>query len=333
MEKTITIGDFTGLIINNKELKKNIIDYLYQIINLSNLRYNILDNVQKLQYLQENEHYVMPNYKGTTYLLIFTNIMNKNYSILINRKKLSYHYSQVVLNNVLLVDIQIITNNNMYLGTIFNGKIIHKDDKHFFLIQDCFYLLGKNILNMEMLQKINYLNDIININLPKNCCNNFIFKLNKLYKYIDLPNLINTIIPTGKFSSNGLIFYPYKSGNSIIYIEKKDNNSINKKIEITNSIDASYNLIDNYTNILKSREYSYEKDTKYTIFYIAKTTIPDVYNLYNNINTEFNKIGIAHIPNLKISHYCYNNIGIDPIKIYCIYYSKFDKWIPIKLVN
>jgi len=72
------------------------------------------------------------------------------------------------------------------------------------------------------------------------------------------------------------------------------------------------------------------------ILSLIKTDIPDVYNIYNNINelpNETNKLGIALIPNLKISHMCNSLIkNFDPIKFKCCFSEKFKKWIPIAVV-
>jgi hypothetical protein len=339
MGKKITIGNSEGILLNDneKDIKGKIIDYLYNTINLSKLRYGMLDSIQKLKFLQENEHYVAPNYKGLNYFLIFTTIQGKTYAVLINRKKLSYHRNQVDMRTVFIVKIFVNTNTNMYSGTIFDGKIIQKDNKNYFLIQDCFCVMGKKTLDMEMCQKTEYLNDIINSNLLDNCCNNFSFKLNKLYKYSDIPEIIEKIIPSCGISSNGLIFYPPKSGNSILHIEKKlekvgIQSSQNELIE-----NKSYDLIFNFINFLESRTYSYENENKHKILGITKTDIPDVYNLYNlkdgKPNTSESKIGVAHIPNLKISHYCAKNITTQPKKVNCVYYAKFDKWIPLNIVE
>lgn len=332
MGKKITIGNSDGILLDNEvEVKNKIIDYLYNTINLSKLRYGMLDNIQKLKFLQENEHYVTPNYKGLNYFLIFTNIMGKPHAILINRKKLSYHRQQVDMKTVYIIKLFINTNPNMFLGTIFDGKIIQKDNKSYFLIQDCFCMMGKRILDMDMNKKILYLNDIISSSLSdNNVCNNFNFKLNKVYNYNQIPELIETIIPNCGIASNGLVFYPKQSGISIIHIEKKiDKVNIqsnqNEKIEI-----RSYDLIYNFINFLESRTYSYENEQKHKIFYMSKTEIPDVYNLYNN--TTEPKCGIAHIPNLKISHYCVKNIINPYTKVNCVYHQKFDKWIPLNII-
>ena len=61
---------------------------------------------------------------------------------------------------------------------------------------------------------------------------------------------------------------------------------------------------------------------------LEKTDISDVYQIYNK---DDEKLGIAHIPNLKISLYC-KKIFEDKNKEYfnCIYNNHFKKWIPLK---
>jgi hypothetical protein len=330
MGKKINIGNSEGILLIENDIKNKILDYLFNTINLSKLRYGILDNIQKLKFLEEIEHYVTPNYKGINYFLLFTTILNTQYAVLINRKKLSYHRNQIDIKNVFIVKIQVNTNINIFSGTLFDGKIIQKDNKYHFLIHDCFCAMGKKILDMDMEQKMLYLNDVINSNLSSNVCNNFSFKLNKLYKYNDLPELIEKIIPSCCIESNGIIFYPKHSGNSIIHIERKLDkitieSSQNKVVE-----SKTFDLIYNFTEFLKSRVYSYEKENKHKIFLITKTSIPDVYELYNKKDEP--KIGIAHIPNLKISQYCANNINTPFTKVNCVYNSEFDKWIPLNII-
>jgi hypothetical protein len=331
MGKKINIGESEGILLIENDIKNKIIDYLFNTINLSKLRYGLLDSIQKLKFLQENEHYVTPNYKGVSYFLMFTTIINKQYAVLINRKKLSYHKNQIDIKNVFIVKIQVNTNINIFSGTLFDGKIIQKDKKYHFLIHDCFCVMGKKILDMEMEQKMLYLNDIINSNLSINSCDNFSFKLNKLYKYNDLPELINKIMPSCDIESSGIIFYPKVSGNSIIHIDKKPDkiSIVSTQTEVVEA--KSFDLIYNFTDFLKSRIYSYEKESKQKILLLTKTSIPDVYEIYNKKDEP--KIGIAHIPNLKISQYCANNI-INPFtRVNCVYNNDFDKWIPLNILS
>jgi len=331
MGKKIILGSGDAILLNEDDVKSKVIDYLYNTLNLSKYRYVMLNNIQKLKFLQETEHYVSPNYKGHSYFLIFMTIQNRQFCVLLDRKKLSYHKNQVDLHHLYITKVIVNTNSNMFSGSIFEGKIVQKDNNYCFLIQDCFCLMNKKLIDMEVNQKMLYLNDIVKENLAGNSvCNNFSFKLNKLYKYDELEKLVNDIIPNCGINSNGLIFYPKISGIVVLYIDKKV-----EKIDIESKqeekvITRSFDIIYNFKDFLNSRTYSYEKEQKKKILLIKKTDIPDVYNLYEKKDNP--KIGIAHIPNLKISHYCLKNIGNDLIQCNCVFSNKFQKWIPINII-
>ena len=89
-------------------------------------------------------------------------------------------------------------------------------------------------------------------------------------------------------------------------------------------------MIHDLKNFLLSREYSYETDGKKKTLLVKKTIISDVYELYDKCSTD-EKIGIAHIPNIKISKYCYENIK-DESMCQCIFSKDFNKWIPLKII-
>jgi hypothetical protein len=332
MGKKIIFAGGDAVTITEDDIKSKVIDYLYNTLNLSKYRYVMLNNIQKLTFLQDNEHYVSPNYKGHNYFLIFMIINNKNICVLIDRKKLSYHKNQLELYHIYITKIIVNTKAPIFTGTIFEGKVIQKNNNFYFLIQDCFCLMNKKIIDMEINEKMSYLNDVIKENFTgNNICYNFNFKLNKLYKYADIENLIYNIIPNCGINSNGLIFYPKISGIVVLFIDKKV-----EKINIESNqneqiISRSFDLIYNFKEFLNSRTYSYEKETKKKILFIKKTDIPDVYNLYEK--KDMPKLGIAHIPNLKISHYCQKHITTELIQCTCIYSNKFQKWIPLQIIN
>ena len=350
--RKIIIGNNFGYLIDNN-IKHIIIDYLYSKIDLSKYRYCILNSIQKLNFLQENIHYVSPNFKGLNYLLIMIFINNNKYCVIIDRKKLSYHKNQLDIKNLQIIQLKLnisnsteisnvhknndeIATDNIFNGTIIDGKLINMNNNYVFLIQDCLYLMGQILINMDMYVKMNYLDSIIkthfkndNSDVNNNICLNFIFKLNKLYYYEDLTNLIENLDKI-KLQTSGIIFYPKISGINIIHIEKKidkiNYNSTNN--EIIES--KTYNIIHDYVNFLKSRKYSYEINDNTKILWLNKSIIPDVYNLLDTENGE--KIGIALIPNLKISHLCDILINDIPLAFNCTFSNKFNKWIPISQV-
>jgi hypothetical protein len=332
MVKKIAFGLSEGIIVEPVIIKK-IVDYLYSKINLSKHRFLILDNMQKLNFLQDNEHYLSPNYRGYNYFLLMITIDSIKYCVAIDRKKLSYHKDQLDIKNISVVQINPKISDTFYQGTIFDGKLIKNNNDYIFLIQDCFYLMGNKMLDMEMKQKINHLDNIFKVHFTKasNYCANFNFKLNKLYEYSELKDFVYNILPTLTIPVNGITFFPKFSGINIVHIEKKNdkviiNNNTNNTPKIESS---SYHIIHEFVSFLKNREYSYETG-KTKDLWLTRTQIPDVYDVSENNSSD--KIGIAHIPSLKISHYCDDNIKDKPIKFNCVYCNKFKKWIPINLI-
>jgi hypothetical protein len=195
--KNIVLGKSTGQLCS-MDIKQQVIDYLYNKVDLTKYRYIMLNNINKLKFLQENEHYVSPNFKGYNYLLIMLNINNTKYCVLLDRKKLSYHKDQLDIKNLQLININVNASESMYRGTIIDGKLININKEYSFLIQDCFYLMGNKLLEMEIHQKLQHIDSILKNNFPKELngkyCNNFDFKINKLYNYSELVELIYTII-------------------------------------------------------------------------------------------------------------------------------------------
>lgn len=332
MFKKVVLGGSEGVLLEG-ELKNKVIDYLYSNLDLSKFRYIMLNTIQKLKFLQDNEHYVSPNFRGYNYLLLMLTINDKQYCVAIDRKKLSYHKNQLDMKTIQIIQLTMKVSESIFKGTIFDGKLIQTNNEYIFLIQDCFYLMGKKMLEMEMSQKITHLDTILKTHFRKDkgpYCSNFEFKLNKLYTYGELEVLIGNL-PKLPISTNGIIFYPKFSGVNNIHIEKK-----NEKVEInTNNKEVieskSYHIIYNFVDFLKSRVYSYESGGKNKTLWLSRTLIPDVYDIAEKENGE--KQGIAMIPNLKISHMCDELIGDKPCKFNCIFSNKFKKWIPINIIN
>jgi hypothetical protein len=229
-----------------------------------------------------------------------------------------------------MVQIQMNVHDSFYNGTILDGKLIQNTNESIFLIQDCFYLFGKNILNMEMNDKIAHLDNTLKQYMNTDSyCKNFNFRLNKLYEYHELSNLIYNILPKLQVPLNGITFIPPYSGITVVHIENKT-----EKISISTSNEVvqcnSYNMIHDFVDYLKNRTYSYETDGNKKHLLLSRTEIADVYSVFDKDNTE--RLGIAHIPSLKISHYCNQHIKNEPILFNCVYCTKFRKWIPISMV-
>jgi len=341
-KKTTKFGTSDAIIINDFGLKKQIIDFLFSSIDLSNFRYNMLNNLQRLQFLKENEHYVTPNFMGYNYLLLFLTIDNTKYCVAVDKKNLSYHKNQVNIKKVNMYKLLIGASNSIFRGTIFDCKLINNSSsdannkmtyRYFMLIKDCFYLMGNKIIDLEMMQKISHIDNVIKTQFTGGSkCKNFIFKINKLNTYSELKELIEKVLPTCSIKCQGLVFYPKYSGINVVYLDKKqDKVDISSKNTTDNKVieSKSYDMIINLTNFLKNRDYSYETSGKAKKLWLKSTDIPDVYNIFEDINDQ--KLGIAHIPNLKISHLCEKEFkNVTERRFLCRYNKNFKKWMPVE---
>jgi hypothetical protein len=332
----VKFGSSDAFIINDLDLKTKIIDYIFSIIELSKYRYNMLENIQQLNFLKANEHYVSPNFKGFNYFLLFykfkDNIQknkDSSYCIAIDKKNLSYHRNSIDVKKIYMFRVKMYAATSIFMGTLFDTKLI----KDIMLVKDCYQLMGNNICEMEMNEKLIYIDSIIGNQFHKEYCPNFKLKINKLYKYNMLEEIVKNIIPNSQLEITGLVFYPVKSGVSYIYNEKSIIEKANSQTTRTISIisNESYNMIHEIKSFLTSRVYSYENNGIKKILIIEPTEITDVYNLYNTEDTDNDKLGIAHIPNYKVSTYCRENIK-DKVKCLCIFNKQFNKWIPLNLV-
>ena len=320
------LGNSDATVINDLSIKNKIIDYLFNSLEMSKYRFNMLDNLHKINFLKDNIHYVSPNFKGFNYFLIFVNINNINQCFVIDKKKLSYHRNKVNAKFINIYRIKIQTSLSLYNGTIFDAKLVRKNSKYIMLIKDCYIMMGNKVLTMEMSDKMKYINSIINTQFT-NSCKNFLIKVNRLYRYEDIDNIVNNIIPTCDIDILGLVFFPKYSGITTIYIDKKQ-----EKIDIQNNTEnvtnESYHLIKNIVEFLSQRKYSYEEGTT-TKLYIKKTEITDVYDLYD----EDTKVGIAHVPNMKTSLMLQKSVTTDKKYIVnCVFNKKFNKYIPLNLI-
>jgi hypothetical protein len=288
------------------EYKKIALTYLFKNINLYKIRYQIINDKNNLNEIKTNKYYITSHIQGLNFLLLMIKIKDKNYNILISKKELRYNLEQNNINDLKMYYFELNNiNDEYYNGTIFDGRIIKNN---IMLIQECYIFNSINMLNINLqdkFKKINKCFDYLNNNLD-----NLNFKLCDIYEYKDSLQLINSI-KTSEFKINGFIFLPYFTNPHYIYVNDNEFEIFKNK---TFSINASN---------IKSNNLSH------SVFLMKKTNIPDVYELFN-VNDINIKEGIAHIPNIKSSHFFRDLFKKkNMIQVPCLKSEKFNKWVPI----
>lgn len=290
---------------NSIDVKSDIIDYLYTSIDINKHKYYLLRTFDDLKQLKQTEHHVSPNFSGKNCFIIFKKIKKVYYSIIVDRQTLKYNKVFVDLKNVKFIPFNVKAKISIYNGTILDCKRIKiNDNQYVLLITDVFYLEGKDITSEYIKEKLDKIKIYLdqNIKLPYK----FTFDVNKLYDYNRIKDIVNENKNNKLYNIYGIIFYPKKSGMTLLF------NDLNLEEDEKN---------DN------------------TIFNIQlkKGNYPDVYDTFIlNEDNKLAKSGIAYIPTLKLSQYCekiFLSLNDKPIIFKCKYNNDYQKWEPIENVD
>lgn len=335
--KQYRVGNGTANMVFKYDAKKEILSNLFSSVNLSNYKFQMLNSEEHLKRLKMDEHFVSPNFKGKSYLIYFMKYHGMNKSFILDRRKLKYNLKDVDLKTCLILEVKIKCDEELYKGTVLDGKLMTINNKGVFILTDCYKLCGNKFDNKKLDEKYNELNSVISLKMDSNPCYNFDIKINKLYNYSDLEDLVKNVIPKSSLPISGIVFYPKYSGTFYVFNESEKANTQVVKTEFkTNTVksnDESYHIVRDLPSYLKSRvclDEEFMKDKRQKVYWLRKTDIPDVYYLQNEKESE--QIGIALVPNLKISFMLNEKFEDNSIlKFNCYYEKLFKKWVPYQI--
>lgn len=293
----ISIGNSHGYVLNDYQEKYQIIRYLYDKLEMKNLSYKFIDSEKDLYKLKNNKYYVLPHFSENKYLLVFINIREFDYCVLINKDYLESKINDININNIKIISIKMRVNIKTYLGTILDGTLINNDNKNMFVIDNIYYLKGEDMQNQKFLSKSKTMNEYINKYMIDDFNMNSIIRpiLNKYFNYDQLNELVYDKMKTSKFPINGIKFVSELGGKSYVYTH------------------------------IQNKQYEKIIGT----FLVKKTNIVDVYDLYVDTPKNLIRYNIADVPNIKCSRYCQEIFKEKSECIMDCYYSyKTRRWIP-----
>ena len=294
----VTIDNITTN--ESKKFILNQMSILYSGIKY-NSRYAKVFNEQFSKNLN-NPHIFYLKSSGTPYLLFLSQINGINYSFFIDKKiKEGYEFPKIFI-------LPYEFSSELYKGTLLECELIRKKNKKWCIgINDIYYHLGKNCNKTIIIDRMNFIHDLLVNNYTENEFTNICpLFIKKYFDYKDINHVINDFSPNLEYNIRGIYFVPLKvEYSNILYILPR--NTIKE-------------------NIIK-------KNTK--CFRIMKTLKPDVYDLYLNKDCDLIKQGIALVQNISLSHTLvsyFNNKDYDSeILVECKYNNRFNKWEPITL--
>lgn len=314
MSKVINKVSNATLTFLDRTLYNKVLNKVYEYIDFQKIRYQIINNTVYLNDIKSSKHFVTPHFQGYNFLLLFIKIDNIKYNLLVF-KNLKYKKDQNNDENIKIYKFDTTNiDDSLYECSIFDGKIIASSEtKSSFIINDMYMLRGISTQNIPLENKLEQVDEVLNRFIPVESCN-LDFKVSRLYSFSEIPELVFNKIKLTNLKINGLMFLPEITGKYYIYTNETEFDEIKNKSS------------DDITIIKKSSIASQVE------FYMKKTLLPDVYELYEDINNTSNllKEGIAHIPNIKTSHF-FRNIFKDKnmVKVSCIRSEKFNKWVPL----
>ncbi len=294
--------------ITNSSVKKNVLTYFFDRVNYYDYRYIILKNTDDLIKYEKNIEYVIPHIKGDPYFLVVGTIGTKNFSILIEKKKLKFNIDQCVINDIRMFQIDLKCMPKTYIGSIFDGRLLdNQESKDIFLIQECYYLDGIKMNAWKLEKKIEYINEYIS----KNIKSEFL----KIRKYDHISNLLelDNKISKSKIEINGFIFYQARSGVSYLFVD-------NEHFKYETNVFPENNITNNNVSIDSENIFILKKDAK-----------PDIYHIYSKDNK---LIHIASIPDSKTSQMVFEALkGNDYGYFKCELDSRWKRYKPIEYVT
>lgn len=327
-------------------LKKELINDLYAKLNMNLFKYKLFEKTDELKeyaVLKKYKYYVTPHIIGINFWLISINHEGKKYLLGFNKKNIKSYQNQIDIDRL---DIHIFgikksdeKNKNI---TVFDGKFYICDGYLTYGIFDMYLNNDQSTTQIPLKQKITtIINKLEDINSIVNN-NNAVVKMSSIYEFEDIPTLIYKKIKHSNLKINGLVFVPEKTNKIFIYINDSEFNMLRQNIELEDINDFAKSLETPAIPIHLRTET--QQDTELESDFILKITrTSDVYevykyiqqndnniiNLYKQILNE-NRLGIAHIPDIKTSHYCKEQSKKSSMFVLkCRFNKKFNKWQPI----
>jgi len=347
----ISFCENVGWNIKDIKFKEKILQELEQNYNIKIIQkhFEKFDINKSLEKIYKFPYILSLKTNGNPYLLYLTKINNINQIIFIDKKIQSgYTIPRIILSNFTFAD-------ELFNGTLIDGEMIKlQQEKWLFLINDIYGYKGYSLQNIELIERINILYNLFEQEYKYDSFDICSFQIKKYFKVQELEYMINDFMEKLQYNCRGIYFCPK-------YLDKKrilcnfDDNLIKDTVRVKyqkNSIvlgDEIQKIINDdnkeeLINIEKKKDIIMEdislnqstsQDLNITKFYIEKTSLVDVYNIYNLKNEKLDDMII--VPNLKTSKmmqdiFQFKNFNIK-VLFECKYNDKFNKWQPIKCLG
>lgn len=342
---TISFCDKQSLNIKSNDTKKvfndKLNDYGIQILQKHFERFG----ENSFNKLNTNPYIASLKSNGNPYIMFLTRFNNTDICLMIDKKiQQGYFLPRMIIDNVCF-------DSKLFDDTILEGEMIKTNTGDWiFMINDIRALEGKNLDNLNILKRIQIINNIVTSKYRSIPDQKFHVQVKKYFK-VDCIDDLMSLKDTLDYTSRGVIFKPmfpkfrdilFNFDDSLISNTRKikfseENKFLDNTLDHHNNNNTNHNNNNhtNTTNNTTTNATAKNVDQDATIvnnkvLSVEKTDKPDVYNLYDDSK----HIGIACVPTMKVSKFLrqtFANVNLmEKVKMDCEYNSTFtNKWMPI----
>lgn len=283
--------------------------------------------------LQTKPYLISVRSNGNPYLLYLTRYNYISQSIFIDKKIQSgYFYPRMILSNLMF-------DESLFENTLLDGEMVKTNDNVWlFLINDILLYKGKCTSNLTLIKRLELLHSLLLNEYKRDDMDYCKVYVKQYFKYNELP-LMQPFIESISYSSRGLYFKPLNQKNKLILynfdktlIKKTDRKKFGEFR--LNNLEGTETIKEIFDNVEIIHEDKSKDEIKDNIFYVKKTSNPDVYELYKSISS-CECLGIACVMKLNTSQLLqsiFNKTALTQrLPFICTLNTKMNKWTPIKL--
>jgi hypothetical protein len=229
--------------------------------------------------------------------------------------------------------------------TILDGEMI-KDNQGswIFLIHDLLVHKSQSMSNISILQRNQLLHEMLTARFYEDMDDVCMFQVKKLFKITEMATMLDVFMPSLPYTCRGIYFKPYFFKFKDIYYNFDDSNI---KSVVREKYTRTFNTIGDVERKLQKKKVAdadsgagaspagkrENKDGEKRKFMVEKTSVQDVYNLYDVESGAF--VDNACLPTMRASKLLQSAFGnatlVVRIPIIAEYSSRFQKWIPSSL--
>lgn len=354
----ISFCDKIAYNIKSDETKKFILDRLEKLyeIKIIQKHFDKYDIEKSPKVVNANPHMMCLRSNGNPYFLYLVKYNLIQYCIFIDKKIQQGYY----LPRMIIVPLRF--NDILFNDTLFEGEMVKgRDNKWYYIINDMLVSNGTKLHDYNLPRRLTMLYDVLQKHYHHDEYDVFRICVKTYFKYNEVDKMMNEHMQHLPYTCRGVYFYPLylrfrcilcnfnddlvkkvervKYKNVKQFILSKDDlvqsqtvsspqeeSDATSESSFVSTSDASSNNNVNVNNKNTSLVGNIEKK----VFYVRKTSSPDVYELFDDRNQN---VGIACVPSLKISkmmrEVTKNMNMVDKTAMNFEWSEKFKKWMPI----